>query len=160
MLRRAGGCHTSFTKVKNDEPAFPNPKAKQAGRARLCAYVFESRRVHQRIHIWGGGSAMGRAISLLNLFFSSGSSGRPLGIPVGFFLVGGRGEFFSLDLFLLVYESCYGIGMNLLLEERGKRRGHEACVPCFVLFHTAKRKSSSTTRDHAMTQIQPSASRL
>ena len=36
---------------------------------------------------------------------------------------------------LLVYESCYGIGMNLLLEERGKRRGHEACVPCFVLFH-------------------------
>ena len=36
---------------------------------------------------------------------------------------------------LLVYESCYGIGMNLLLEERGKGRGHEACVPCFVLFH-------------------------
>ena len=40
-------------------------------------------------------------------------------------------EFYNI----LVYESCYGIGMNLLLEERGKGRGHEACVPCFVLFH-------------------------
>ena len=36
---------------------------------------------------------------------------------------------------LLFYESCYGIGMNLLLEEKGKGRGHEACVPCFVPFH-------------------------
>ena len=60
--------------------------------------------------------------------------GGPLGIPVG-------GRCFGVELFhcclqwLLVYESCYGIGMNLLLEERGKGRGHEACVPCFVLFH-------------------------
>ena len=36
---------------------------------------------------------------------------------------------------VLFYESCYGIGMNLLLEEKGKGRGHEACVPCFVPFH-------------------------
>ena len=52
-----------------------------------------------------------------------------------------QGEVVSAQLWrlrlnnLLVYESCYGIGMNLLLEERGKGRGHEACVPCFVLFH-------------------------